>query len=136
MRVGGDSPGRCSGGSAGDRDEPRAIAGPIYSAGEAGAAAASMPKSGFGGSLLTNMAICPQMRAVCLMVTPSSPTKYISKDIVAKVGRVLFCNYYRKNVAFLLLSCCSSLVSDDFLSHSRFLAIDLNKSKLFCTIKM
>jgi hypothetical protein len=32
MRVGGDSPGRSSGGSVGDRDEPRAIAGPIYSA--------------------------------------------------------------------------------------------------------
>jgi hypothetical protein len=32
MRVGGDSPGRSSGGSGGDRDEPRAIAGPIYSA--------------------------------------------------------------------------------------------------------
>ena len=34
MRVGGDSPGRSSGGSVGDRDEPRAIAGPIYSAGD------------------------------------------------------------------------------------------------------
>jgi len=41
-----------------------------------------------------------------------------------------------KNVVFLLLSCCSSLVSDDFLSHSTFLAFDLNQSKLFCTIKM
>src|SRR6266550_762893 len=30
---------------------------------EAGAAAASMSKSGFGGSLLTNMAMCPQMQA-------------------------------------------------------------------------
>ena len=71
-----------------------------------------------------------------LIVTASSPRKYISKDIVAKVGRVLFCNYYRKNVAFLLLSCCSSLASDDFLSQSRFLAFRLNKSKLLCTIKM
>jgi hypothetical protein len=32
MRVDGDSPGRFSGGSVGDRDEPRAIAGFIYSA--------------------------------------------------------------------------------------------------------
>ena len=32
MRVRGDSPGRSSGGSVGDRDEPRAIAGLIYSA--------------------------------------------------------------------------------------------------------
>src|SRR5437762_14196771 len=31
-RVRGDSPGRSSGGSVGDRDEPRAIAGLIYSA--------------------------------------------------------------------------------------------------------
>ena len=29
-----------------------------------------------------------------------------------------------------------AIVSDDFLSHSRFLAFDLNQSKLFCTIKM
>jgi hypothetical protein len=34
MRVRGDSPGLSSGGSAGDRDEPRVIAGHIYSAGD------------------------------------------------------------------------------------------------------
>jgi hypothetical protein len=36
----------------------------------------------------------------------------------------------------LLLSCCSSLVFDDFLSHSRSLALRRNKRKLLCTIKM
>ena len=61
---------------------------------------------------------------------------YISKDIVVKVGRALFCNHYRKNVAFSLLFCCSSLVSDDFLSQSGFLAIVWNKDKLLYTIKM
>ena len=95
-----------------------------------------MSKSGFEDSLLTNMAKCPQMQALLLIVTPSPPGTYISKDIVAKVGRVLFCNYYKKNVAFLLLSRCSSLAFDDFLSQSRFLAIHPNKSKLLCTIKM
>src|SRR4051812_29377783 len=34
MRVRGDSSGRSSGGSAGDRDEPRVIAGHIYPAGD------------------------------------------------------------------------------------------------------
>jgi len=33
MRVDGDNTGRSSGGSVGDRDEPKAIAGLIYSAG-------------------------------------------------------------------------------------------------------
>src|SRR2546428_553863 len=97
---------------------------------EAGAAAASTSKSGFGGSLLTNMAIRPQIQADWI-VTASSPRKYISKDIIAKVGFTRFCNY---KVSILLLSCCSSLASDDFLSHSRFLAFRCNKSKLFCTI--
>ena len=34
MRVRGGSPSRCSGGSVGDRDEPRAMAALIYSAGD------------------------------------------------------------------------------------------------------
>jgi hypothetical protein len=34
----------------------------------------------------------------------------ISKDIGSRVGRALFCNYYRKNGAFWLVSCWSSLV--------------------------
>ena len=48
---------------------------------EAGAAAASMSKFGFGGSLLTNMATCPQMQAIHLIVTPPPAREYISKDI-------------------------------------------------------
>src|SRR5438128_11968762 len=47
---------------------------------EAGAAAASMSKSGFGGSLLTNMAMCPEDTGR-LIVTTSAPKAYISKDI-------------------------------------------------------
>jgi hypothetical protein len=98
--------------------------------------AASMLKSGFGSSLLTNMARCPQMQAVHLIVTPSSPRKYIERYISEGWADSFLQSLQEQNVAFLLLSCCSSLVSDDFLSHSRFLAIDLNKSKLFSTIKM
>src|SRR6185295_13024749 len=70
---------------------------------EAGAAAARTSKSGLGGSLLTNMALCPRMQMVHLIVTASSPMTHISKDIVAEVGRPLFCNYYKK---IMSLSCC------------------------------
>ena len=53
----------------------------LTGAAEAGAAAASMSKFGFGGSLLTNMATCPQMQVIHLIVTPPSAREYISKDI-------------------------------------------------------
>src|SRR5215203_4043794 len=70
---------------------------------EAGAAAASMSKSGFGGSLLTNMGNMSADTEVRSMLTPWSPGKYISKDIVAKVGRIHFCNQNRKKMS---LYCC------------------------------
>src|SRR5687768_16867437 len=50
---------------------------------DAGAAAASMSKSGFGGSLLTNMAKV-SADAGQPIVTTSSPKTYISKDIFSE----------------------------------------------------
>src|SRR5215208_2304120 len=107
---------------------------------EAGAAAASMSKSGFGGSLLTNMGNMSADTEVHSMLTPWSPGKYISKDIVAKVGRVHFCNQHRKKCRFL------AAILLQFPYFRRLLvtvaifgirlAFDLNQSKLFCTIKM
>jgi hypothetical protein len=99
---------------------------------EAGAAGSEYVKV----RLWQQFADCPQMQAVHLIVTPSSPRKYIERYISEGWADSFLQSLQEQNVAFLLLSCCSSLVSDDFLSHSRFLAIDLNKSKLFSTIKM
>jgi hypothetical protein len=80
---------------------------------------------------------CPQVQAINHLIVPASPPRTrISKDIVVKVGRTFFCNYYKKKP----LSCCYLAAvpwfHDDFLSHSRFLAIVWNKDKLLCTIKM
>src|SRR3954470_21757710 len=70
-----------------------------------------------------------------LIVTASSPRKYISKDIISTVERMLFCNHYKKNVAFLLLSCCSSLASAPSC-HSRASWHCAGTSVKFYTLKM
>jgi hypothetical protein len=90
--------------------------------------------------LLTNMAKCPQMQAD--NVHSFERTDFIAKAVHIEryinrgwVGAFIQ-PFIFKNVAFLLRSCCSSLFSDDFLSHSRSLALRWNKRKLLCTIKM
>src|SRR5258705_3150125 len=93
---------------------------------EAGAVAESVSKSGFGGSLLTNMAMCPRMQAD--YIHSFDRTDFVAKAV--HIERYIRRGWvsihiqplYSKNVAFLLRSCCSSPFSDDFLSHSRFLA--------------
>src|SRR5204863_5980199 len=62
---------------------------------EAGAAAASMSKSGFGGSLLTNMAMSADAGG------PFNRNAFVGREVyieryIAKVGRVLFCNSRKK----------------------------------------
>ena len=99
---------------------------------EAGTAAASMSKSGLEAACRHTWQSVRTCRPVNLIVRLRHGS--ISKDIVAKVGRHLFCNYNKKNVTFLLLFCCSSLASGAFLSQSRFLAFPWNKSKVLCTI--
>src|SRR3981189_1485953 len=102
---------------------------------EAGAAAASMSKSGFGGSLLTNMAMSADAGG------PFNRNAFVGREVyieryIAKVGAGPLLQFPQENVTFLLLSRCSSLASGAFLSQWRFLAFRWNKSKVLCTIKM
>jgi hypothetical protein len=83
------------------------------------------------------MAKCPQVPAYSfnhLIVPASPPRTHISKDIVVKVGRTLLCNYYKKKPLSRCYLAAVPRFHDDFLSHSRFLAIVWNKDKLLYTI--
>lgn len=56
---------------------------------EAGVAAATASKSGFGGSLLTYIEMCPQVQAnKKTILTISSAGKYLSKDILSEVAEI------------------------------------------------
>jgi hypothetical protein len=56
---------------------------------EAGAAAATASRSGFGGTLLTYIESCPQVQANEKTILTISPVgKYLSKDILAEVAEI------------------------------------------------
>jgi hypothetical protein len=86
------------------------------------AAAASTSKSGFGGSLLTNMAMHPQIQAYASFDRNMSAKGWAG----ALVKHCIKQN--RKNVAFLLRFCCGSLVFDDFLSQAPILGIPFQQA--------
>src|ERR1044072_1938219 len=88
---------------------------------EAGAAAVSVSKSGFGGSLLTNIASRPQIHSDTF--NPFNRNGPVAKDVHIERyksegwARILLQSSH-ENAAVLLLSCWSSLVFDDFLTLS------------------
>src|SRR6187397_2011980 len=71
---------------------------------EAGAAAASTSKSGFGGSLLTIIAFCPRGKGLAddeTTVTIWPAPEYLSKDILPRLQRLFIGNQEMGNVGLL-----------------------------------